>query len=53
MSNEDEYLHGELFDFTIIGASHMANGITDLSAWLEAMLAEEGSESLRPFLRLI
>jgi len=31
----------------------MACGLTEFSAWSKAMLAEEGSESLRPFLRMI
>lgn len=31
----------------------MAHGLTDFSTWSKAMLAEEGSESLRPFLRMI
>jgi hypothetical protein len=53
MKSEDNYLHDELFDLTIIGASHMAKGFTDFSAWSKAMLAEEGSESLRPFLGII
>jgi hypothetical protein len=53
MNAEEEYLHDELFDFTIIGAAHMAHGLTQFSAWSKAMLAEEGSESLRPFLRMI
>jgi hypothetical protein len=39
--------------FTIIGAAHMAHGLTQFSAWSKAMLAEEASESLRPFLRMI
>jgi len=51
--NEDRYLHDELFDFTIIGASKLAHGVTQFSAWSKAMLALEGSESLRPFLRMI
>ena len=51
---EDEYsLHDELLDFTIIGAAHMAHGLTQFPAWAKAMLAEDGSESLRPFLRMI
>ncbi len=53
VENEDQYLHDELFDFAIIGASHMAKGVTEYSAWSKAMLAEEGSESLRPFLRMV
>jgi hypothetical protein len=53
MDNAHEQLHDELLDFTIIGASHMANVVTRFSAWSKAMLAEEGSESLRPFLWMI
>jgi hypothetical protein len=53
MDSAHDQLHDELLDFTIIGASHMAHGLTDFSTWSKAMLAEEGSESLRPFLRMI
>lgn len=53
MNAEDEYLHDELLDFTIIGAAHMAHGLTQFPAWSKAMLAVEGTESLRPFLRMI
>jgi hypothetical protein len=53
MNNEEQYLHDDLFNFTIIGAAHMAHGLTEYSAWSKAMLAEEGSQSLRPFLRMI
>jgi hypothetical protein len=31
----------------------MAHGLTQFPAWAKAMLAEEGTESLRPFLRMI
>ena len=31
----------------------MAKGVTEFSAWSKAMLAEEDSESLRPFLRMV
>jgi hypothetical protein len=48
-----EQLHDELLDFTIVGAYHISRGLTEFSAWSKAMLAEEGSESLRPFLRMI
>ena len=51
--SEHEYLHDDLFDLTIIGAAHMANGLTQFPAWSKAMLAEEGSEDLRPFLRVV
>jgi hypothetical protein len=48
-----EQLHDELLDFTIVGAYHISRGLTEFSAWSKAMLAEEDSESLRPFLRMI
>ena len=48
-----EQLHDELLDFTIVGAYHIACGLTEFSAWSKAILAEEASESLRPFLRMI
>jgi hypothetical protein len=53
MRSEDEYLHDELLDFTIIGASYIAKGVTEFSAWSKAMLAEKATESLRPFLRVV
>jgi hypothetical protein len=48
-----EQLHDMLLDCTIIGASHIAHGLTDFSAWSKAMLAVEGREWVRPFLRMI
>jgi hypothetical protein len=53
MNTDDKYLHDEIFDFTIIGASLMAKGVTEFRAWSKAMMALEGSESLRPFLRIV
>ena len=51
--DQDEYLHDQLFDFTIIGANYMDKGVTEFSAWSKAMLAVEGSEDLRPFVRMV
>jgi hypothetical protein len=51
--SEDEYLHDNLLDFTIIGAAHMNHGLTQFPAWSKAMLAVENSEDLRPFLRVV
>ena len=51
--SEDEYLHDELLDFTIIGAAYLAEGVTEFSAWSKAMLAEDDSGGLRPFLRVV
>jgi hypothetical protein len=51
--DEQEQLHDELLDFTIVGAYHISRGLTEFSAWSKAMLAEEYSESLRPFLCMI
>jgi hypothetical protein len=48
-----EQLHDELLDFTIVGAYHIARGLTEFSAWSKAMLVVEGSEWVRPFLRMI
>jgi hypothetical protein len=48
-----EQLHDELLDFTIIGTYQIARGLTNFTAWSEAMMALECSESLRPFLRMI
>jgi len=31
----------------------MAHGVTKFSEWSKRMLAEEGSEQLRPFLRIV
>jgi hypothetical protein len=42
-----------LLDFTIIGASHIAHGLTDFSAWSKAMLSIECSQDIGPFLRVI
>lgn len=53
IKNEEQQLQDYLFDFTIIGADHMAKGIIEFSAWSKAMLSEEHSESLRPFLRTV
>jgi hypothetical protein len=53
MDSTDNHVHDDLLDFAIIGASHMARGITDFASWSVVMLAEEGSESLRPFLPMI
>jgi hypothetical protein len=53
MDSSDEYLHDDLADFAIVGASHMADGLTDFPRWSEAMLAEECAESIRPFLPMI
>jgi hypothetical protein len=50
---EDEYLHYDLFLFTIIGATYMEEGVTEFSAWSKVMLAEKNSEDLRPFLRVV
>jgi hypothetical protein len=41
------------FDLTIIGARHIAHGLTDFSAWSKAMLSIECSHDIRPFLRMI
>jgi hypothetical protein len=46
---EDEYLHYDLFLFTIIGATYMEEGVTEFSAWSKVMLAEKkqrGSASI-------
>ena len=51
--DQDDRLHDELLDFTIIGASYLAEGVSEFSAWSKAMLAEKHSESLRPFLRVV
>jgi hypothetical protein len=48
-----EQLHDDLLDFTIIGASHIAHGLTDFSAWSKAMLSIECCQDIRPFLRMI
>ena len=47
MRSEDEYLDDELLLFTLNGATYMAEGVTEFSAWSKAMLAEKDSESLR------
>ena len=46
-------LHDELLDLTIVGAYHISRGLTEFSAWSKAMLAEECSEDIRQFLRMI
>lgn len=51
--DSQEELHDDLLDLTIIGASHIAHGLTDFSAWSKAMLSIECSQDLRPFLRMI
>ena len=51
--DSQEELHDDLLDLTIIGASHIAHGLTDFSAWSKAMLSIECSQYLRPFLRMI
>jgi hypothetical protein len=48
-----EQLHDDLLDLTIIGASHIANGLTDFSAWSKAMLSIECRQDVRPFLRVV
>jgi hypothetical protein len=53
MDSTDKHLHDDLLDWAIIGASHMANGITDFRNWSKAILADEGSESVRAFLSVI
>jgi hypothetical protein len=48
-----EQLHDDLLDLTIIGARHIAHGLTDFSAWSKAMLSIECSHDIRPFLRMV
>ena len=50
--DERKGLADNLFDYTIIGASRLAHGITDFSEWSKAML-NEGDHSIRRFLPLL
>jgi len=51
--DRDEYLHYDLLLFTLIGVTYMEEGVTEFSAWSKAMLAEDDSGDLRPFLRVV
>lgn len=53
MDSPNEDLHDDLLDWAMIGASRMARGFTDFESWSRAMLVEEHSESIRPFLPVI
>src|SRR5262245_15220594 len=52
-STHKDDLHDDLLDWAIVGASHMAHGLTDYASWSREMLAEEHSESVRAFLPVI
>jgi hypothetical protein len=51
--DQDEYLHKELFLFAIIGATYMEEAVTEFPAWSKTMLAEDDTDDLRPFLRVV
>ena len=51
--DQDEFLHHDLFLFTFIGLTYLAEGVTEYSAWSKTMLAENDNiDDLRPFLRV-